>query len=91
MQDIEAFLAVIEAGSQTAAARRLGRSLQSVNRSLAALERGVGVELVRRTTRKSFATEAGAASIAASNGPSRKSPKPVWKPPAAGPSRPDAS
>lgn len=61
MEDIEAFLAVIEAGSQTAAARRLGRSLQSVNRSLAALERSVGVELIRRTTRRSFATEAGLA------------------------------
>jgi DNA-binding transcriptional LysR family regulator len=61
MQDIETFLAVIEAGSQTAAARRLDRSLQSVNRSLAALERSVGVELVRRTTRRSFATEAGLA------------------------------
>ena len=54
MEDIEAFLAVIEAGSQTAAARRLGRSLQSVNRSSAALERSVGVELVRRTTRQSL-------------------------------------
>jgi DNA-binding transcriptional LysR family regulator len=61
MENIETFLAVIEAGSQTAAARRLGRSLQSVNRSLAALERRIGVELVRRTTRQSFATEAGLA------------------------------
>jgi DNA-binding transcriptional LysR family regulator len=61
VEDIEAFLAVIEAGSQTAAARRLGRSLQAVNRSLAGLEKSVGVELVRRTTRKSFATEAGLA------------------------------
>ena len=61
MEDIEAFLAIIEAGSQTAAARRLGRSLQAVNRSLVALEKSVGVELVRRTTRKSFATEAGLA------------------------------
>ena len=61
MEDIEAFLAVIEAGSQTAAARRLGRSLQSVNRSLITLERSVGVELVRRTTRQSFPTEAGLA------------------------------
>jgi DNA-binding transcriptional LysR family regulator len=34
MEDIEAFLAVVEAGSQTSAARQLGRSLQSVNRSL---------------------------------------------------------
>lgn len=61
MEDIEAFIAVIEAGSQTAAARRLGRSLQSVNRSLVALERSLGVELVGRTTRRSFATEAGLA------------------------------
>lgn len=61
MEEIEIFLAVIEAGSQTAAARRLGRSLQSVNRVLAALERSVGVELVRRTTRQSVATEAGLA------------------------------
>ena len=61
MEDIEAFIAVIEAGSQTAAARRLGRSLQAVNRSLVALERSVGIELVRRTTRRSFATEAGLA------------------------------
>jgi DNA-binding transcriptional LysR family regulator len=61
MEDIEAFIAVIEAGSQTAAARRLGRSLQSVNRSLVALEKSVGIELVRRTTRRSFATEAGLA------------------------------
>jgi plasmid stabilization system protein ParE len=61
MEDIEAFPAIIEAGGQTAAARTLGRSLQSVNRSLAALERSVGVELVRRTTRRSFATEAGLA------------------------------
>ena len=37
MEDIEAFVAIIETGSQTAAARRLGRSLQAVNRSLAAL------------------------------------------------------
>src|SRR5882724_6405996 len=61
MEHLETFLAVIEAGSQTAAARRLGRSLQAVNRSLLALEKSVGVELVRRTTRKSFATEAGLA------------------------------
>lgn len=61
MEEIEVFLAVVEAGSQTAAARQLGRSLQSVNRALAALELSVGVELVRRTTRQSVATEAGLA------------------------------
>lgn len=59
IDDLEAFLAIVETGSLTAAARRLDRSLQSVSRSLATLERSVGVELVRRTTRQSRPTEAG--------------------------------
>jgi DNA-binding transcriptional LysR family regulator len=59
MDEIGVFLAIVEEGSQAAAARRLGRSLQSVNRALMALERDVGVELIRRTTRRSVATEAG--------------------------------
>ncbi|WP_105405241.1 LysR family transcriptional regulator [Neorhizobium sp. T7_12] len=61
LDDLEAFLAIGEKGSQTAAARHLRRSLQSINRSLAALEQSVGVELVRRTTRRSYLTEAGRA------------------------------
>jgi len=61
MDDLAAFLAVVEKGSQAAAARHLRRSLQSIGRSLAALERGLGVELVRRTTRWSNPTEAGLA------------------------------
>ena len=61
LDDIEAFLAVVEKGSLTAAARRLGRSLQSISRSLATLERSVAVDLVRRTTRQSQPTEAGLA------------------------------
>lgn len=61
LDDLEAFLAVVEKGSQTAAARHLRRSLQSISRSLATLERSVGVELVRRTTRQSNVTEAGRA------------------------------
>lgn len=59
VDDLEAFVAIVEKGGQTAAARHLRRSLQSINRSLAALERGVGVELVRRSTRRSGPTEAG--------------------------------
>lgn len=59
LSDIEIFLAVIERGNLSAAARHLGRSLQSVSRSLAALERHVGAELVRRTTHVAQATEAG--------------------------------
>jgi DNA-binding transcriptional LysR family regulator len=61
MDDLEAFLAIVENGSQTAAARKLGRTLQSINRSLAALERSTGAELLRRTTRQSHPTEAGLA------------------------------
>jgi DNA-binding transcriptional LysR family regulator len=61
IDDLEAFLAVVEEGGLSAAARRLRRSLQSVSRSLATLERSVGVELVRRTTRQSNPTEAGRA------------------------------
>ena len=59
LDDLEAFLAIIERGSQTAASRHLRRPLQSLNRSLVALERAVGVELVKRTTRRSEPTEAG--------------------------------
>lgn len=59
LTDLEAFLAIVEQGSQTAAARQLHRSLQSINRSLAALESSAGVELVRRSTRRSNVTDAG--------------------------------
>lgn len=61
IDDLEAFLAIVEQGGQTAAARALRRSSQSISRSLAALERGMGVELLRRTTRQSGPTEAGLA------------------------------
>jgi DNA-binding transcriptional LysR family regulator len=61
LEDLQAFVTIIERGSLTAAARHLGRSLQSVSRSLASVERETGVELLRRTTRRSAATEAGRA------------------------------
>lgn len=61
IEDFQAFAAVIENGSLTAAARQLGRSLQAVSRSLAAVERDVGVELVHRTTRRLSPTDAGLA------------------------------
>lgn len=59
LDDLETFVAVVEKGSQAAAARHLRRPLQSLNRSLIALERAVGVELIKRTTRRSEPTEAG--------------------------------
>jgi DNA-binding transcriptional LysR family regulator len=61
IEDFQAFAAIVDHGSLTAAARQLGRSLQSVSRSLAAVERDVGVELIRRTTRRSSPTDAGLA------------------------------
>jgi DNA-binding transcriptional LysR family regulator len=59
IDDLEAFVAIVEEGGQTAAARHLRRSLQSISRSLAAVEQELRVELVRRTTRHSEPTEAG--------------------------------
>jgi len=61
IEDFVAFVAIVEQGSLTAAARQVGRSLQSVSRSLASLERNLGVELLRRTTRSSHPTPAGLA------------------------------
>ena len=52
LDDYETLVAIMETGSLTAAARRLGRSLQSVSRSLGLLERDLGVTLIRRTTRR---------------------------------------
>ena len=57
--DMRAFVAVIDHGGISAAARHLDRSIQSVSRSLAAVERSIGVQLVHRTTRSSQPTEAG--------------------------------
>ena len=61
LHDYEAFIAIVETGNLTRAAAHLRRSLQSVSRSLAALEAQLGVVLVRRTTRAALPTEAGLA------------------------------
>src|SRR5258708_19958435 len=61
LHDYEAFIAIVDAGNLTRAAARLRRSLQSVSRSLSALEAQLGVVLIRRTTRTAQPTEAGLA------------------------------
>jgi DNA-binding transcriptional LysR family regulator len=61
LQDYEAFIAIVDTGNLTRAAAHLRRSLQSVSRSLTALEAQVGVVLIRRTTRTAVPTEAGLA------------------------------
>jgi DNA-binding transcriptional LysR family regulator len=57
--DYEAFIAIVECGSLTKAAKHLGRSLQAVSRALAGLEKDLGVRLVHRTTRRVQPTSAG--------------------------------
>lgn len=53
------FAEVVEAGGFTEAARRLGLSKASVSRQIAALERRLGAQLLRRTTRRMSLTEVG--------------------------------
>ena len=61
LHDYEAFIAIVDAGNLTRAAARLRRSLQSISRSLSALEAQLGVVLIRRTTRTARPTETGLA------------------------------
>lgn len=53
------FVRIVEAGSLTGAAERLGSSLTAVVRSLAALEQQLGVRLLNRTTRRIALTDEG--------------------------------
>jgi DNA-binding transcriptional LysR family regulator len=57
---MKTFVRIVEAGSLTAAAGTLDTSLPTVVRTLAALERHLGVSLLRRTTRRFHLTEEGA-------------------------------
>ncbi|MDQ1924856.1 LysR family transcriptional regulator [Massilia pseudoviolaceinigra] len=57
--ELQIFVAILDAGSLSGAARRLRRSAPAVTRALAALEERVGARLVERTTRRLAATEAG--------------------------------
>jgi DNA-binding transcriptional LysR family regulator len=57
-EDYDVLLAVADHGSLIAAAASLGRSLQSVSRALATLERQLNVTLLNRTTRRVYPTAA---------------------------------
>ena len=61
LDQMEAFIRVVDAGSFTAAARQWGRSKAVVSKYINALEDHLGVELLRRTTRSLSLTEAGRA------------------------------
>jgi DNA-binding transcriptional LysR family regulator len=58
-------LAVVDAGSLSAAARHLGMPLATVSRKVAALETHLKTRLLHRTTRQLALTEAGTAYVAA--------------------------
>ncbi|HEX5515406.1 MAG TPA: LysR family transcriptional regulator, partial [Gammaproteobacteria bacterium] len=60
LHSMSVFVAVAEAESFAAAARRLGMSPPAVTRAVAALEERLGVRLLSRTTRVVRLTEAGA-------------------------------
>ena len=49
---MRAFVEIVDRGSLSAAGIALGRSLPTMVRSLAALEKALGVTLLRRTTRR---------------------------------------
>ncbi len=57
--EIQAFIQIVEHGSMTAAAERLGLAKSAVSRRLSELEARLGVELFHRTTRKMSLTDSG--------------------------------
>lgn len=59
LQAIKTFVTIVDRGSLTAAAATLGKSLPSVVRTLAALERNLDTHLLTRTTRRISLTEEG--------------------------------
>jgi len=59
LDELQVFLAILEAGSMAAAAQKLRRSASSVTRVLATLEERVGARLFERSTRRLTATNEG--------------------------------
>jgi len=58
-EDLRALVAVVETGSFTAAAERLDTAKSAVSRRITALEARLGVQLLRRSTRRLNLTETG--------------------------------
>ena len=64
LDEMQAFIAVIDSGSITAAAEQLGQTTSGVSRALARLEEKLGTTLLTRTTRRLQLTEEGDAFLA---------------------------
>ena len=58
-QELASFVAVVEAGGFSAAARRIGDSQSVISKAVGALERRLGVQLLHRSTRVVALTDAG--------------------------------
>lgn len=58
-EDLQAFVAVVETGSFTAAADRLDGAKSAVSRRVSGLEQRLGVQLLHRTTRRLDLTDSG--------------------------------
>lgn len=61
LDELQAFVAVVDSGSITAAARRLEQSVSAISRALGRLEDKLGTTLLQRTTRRIALTEEGRA------------------------------
>jgi DNA-binding transcriptional LysR family regulator len=59
LQELNAFIAVVEAGGFSAAARRSGDSQPAISKAVGALERRLGVALFNRSTRSVTLTDQG--------------------------------
>ena len=59
LEDMETFIRVVEAGSISGAAERMGIAKSAVSRRLSDLESRLGVQLFRRTTRRLDLTDSG--------------------------------
>ena len=61
LEELQAFVAVVDGGSITAAADQLGQTVSGVSRALGRLEKKLATTLLRRTTRRTALTEEGQA------------------------------
>jgi len=63
LEELTVFLAIVDSGSMTAAAERLGQPVSTVSRLLGRLEEKLATPLLRRTTRRLDLTDEGTAFV----------------------------
>lgn len=64
LDELQAFVAVVDSGSITAAARQLDQTVSGISRALGRLEEKLGTTLLQRTTRRIALSEEGRAFLA---------------------------